>query len=587
MASSVTEAIRLLRSGRLADAEALARALLAEHRDADALHVLGCIRAQAGAREEALALLDEAISLKPRDASFLNNRGGVLAQAGRLEEAIRDLRRAVQLEPAFSAAFLQLGQVLLRSGDAAQAVVALRKATVLAPRDFNAHFLVGLAEMDRSRPVEAEPAFRAALALAPGDATSHNNLGVALQRQGRAAEAIEQFRAALASDPSLAAAHVNWGNALENLGDLEAARGHYREAATLAPGSPDAWLNGASNAVELGALDEARAGYLRALELAPQSGDARYGLGILDLREQRFAQGWAGFEGRFGTHPPQSVHRGPPLPAFTRSGGKSQRVAVWLEQGVGDQILFSTILPELREDATPVAEVDARLIGAYRRGVDGVQFVSTEESRAAFATCTAQIAVGSLPSIYRTERSSFARQPTRLLRADPERVASMRAHLGEGRFIAISWKSVQKGLRVGLAARKSIPLELFARLARARNACLLDVQYGDAAQERADFEAAHPGVLARIPGLDAFSDLEGVLAAIEACGEVVTASNVTAHLAGASGVPATVVMLGARSPFHYWDAVEGTHSLWYPTLRVASDPRWKRWEDALDSLSAS
>ena len=583
MTSSVAEAVRLLQAGRLAEAESMARALIAARRDADALHVLGCIRAQAGARDEGLALLDEAIALKPRDASFLNNRASVLAQSGRLDEAARDLHHAIQLQPAFAAAFVQLGQVLLRQGAPEEAAVALRKATLLAPRDFNTHFLAGLAEMGRAHPAEAEAAFRAALTLAPGHASAHSNLGVAIQRQGRAAEAIEHFQRAIASDPTLADAHMNWGNALENMGDLDGARAHYRDAIARAPDSPDAWLNSASNAVERGGLDEARAGYLRALELRPQSTDAQYGLAILDLREQRFAEGWPGFERRFETNPPQSARRAPRLPPFKREGG--QRVAVWQEQGIGDQVLFSTLVPELRKEAQAVVEVDARLLEAYRRSLEGVEFVAPAQAREVFASCTAQIALGSLASLYRTDRSSFARQPRRLLRADPRRVEEMRAHLGEGRWIAIAWKSLQKGVRAGLAARKSIPLELFAGLARARNARLVDLQYGDAAEERAAFEAAHPGLLSRMPGLDAFSDLEGVLAAIEASGEVVTASNVTAHLAGASGVAATVVVLGARSPFHYWDAVEGNRSLWYPSVRVASDPGWRGWEDAFESLA--
>ena len=542
MSSSIAEAIGLLQAGRLAEAEAAARALVARSRTPQALHVLGCIRAQAGAREEAIALLDEAIALDPRDASFLNNRARVLAEAGRLEDAVRDLRRAIELAPAFNAAREQLGRVLQR---------------------------LGLAEMARSRPAEAESAFRGALAIVPGDASGHNNLGVALQHQGRPAEAIVEFQRALAADATLFGAHVNWGNALENQGDLEGARVHYLEAARLAPQSADAWLNGASNAIELGLRREAREGYRRALELKPDWAEAAYGLAILDLREQRFAEGWDGFERRFETRPPQSAWRAPPLPRFERRAGGNPRVAVWQEQGIGDQVLFSTLLPELREEATPVVEVDARLVAAYRRSVEGVHFVASAQAQAAFASCAAQVPLGSLAALYRRDRESFTRQPVRLLQADPARVGAIRGFLGEGRFIAIAWRSAQKGLRAGVAARKSIPLELFARLAHARDARLVDVQYGDAEEERAAFDAAHPGLRVSLP-FDAFSDLEGVLAAIEACGEVVTASNVTAHLAGASGTPTTLVMPAGRSPFHYWDAVEGSRSLWYPSLTVAT-----------------
>jgi hypothetical protein len=152
--------------------------------------------------------------------------------------------------------------------------------------------------------------------------------------------------------------------------------------------------------------------------------------------------------------------------------------------------------------------------------------------------------------------------------------------------VAISWRSLQRGARESRGARKSAPLAAFATLARRTGARLVDVQYGDVEAERSAFEREHPGVLVRLPGLDAFSDLEGVMAAIEACGSVETTSNVIAHLGGALGVPTTVVFLCAHAPFHYRYAVEGRRSLWYPSVEVATDARWTRWEEAFDARSA-
>src|SRR6185503_3833883 len=188
--------------------------------------------------------------------------------------------------------------------------------------------------------------------------------------------------------------------------------------------------------------------------------------------------------------------------------------------------------------------------------------------------------------LLRRERADFARQPRALLRADPARVAAFRAQLGAERCVAISWRSLQRGARESRGERKSAPLAAFAALARRTGARLVDVQYGDVEAERSAFEREHPGVLVRLRGLDAFSDLEGVMAALAACGRVVTTSNVIAHLGGALGVPTTVVFLGAHAPFHYWDAVEGRRSLWYPSVEVATDPGWTRWEEALYAPSA-
>jgi Flp pilus assembly protein TadD len=525
MSSSAAEAVRLFRAGRVAEAEAEAqRALRRDARDAEALHVLGCIRAQGGAHAEALQLIDQALALAPGNPAFASNRGRVLAQ---------------------------LGLARLRAGDASAAALA----------------------------------FEAALPAFPADASVRNNLGIALQRMGRLEEAIREFRRAEELDPALESVLVNWGNALETQGDLEGAAAKYREAIARNASSTPAWTNAASIAVDLGRNAEAREAYSRVLRLVPDSPEARYGLGLLDLRERRFADGWSGYERRFDTDPPQSSRRGPALPPFTRDDvGRARRVAVWTEMGIGDQVLFSTLLPALRQaSARVVAEVDARLLAAYRRSLPDIEFVAAGAHNA-FEGCDRQVAVGSLGAFFRPDAASFDTQPRALLGADPARVEAVRAALPAGRCVAVSWRSVQRGARVSRAARKSIPLEAFAALAR-RGLHLVDVQYGDVEAERQEFQRRHPGVLVRVPGLDAFADLEGVMAAIAACGRVLTASNVAAHLAGALGVRATVVFLEGLAPFHYWDATEGSRSLWYPSLEVASDAGWHSWDQAFDALS--
>jgi len=126
-----------------------------------------------------------------------------------------------------------------------------------------------------------------------------------------------------------------------------------------------------------------------------------------------------------------------------------------------------------------------------------------------------------------------------------------------------------------MAARKSIALEHFARLAQSTGARLLDLQYGDVAAERAAFEAKHPGVLVRLDDLDTYANLEGIAAAMQACERVVTASNANAHLAGAIGKLTTLAFVGT-APFHYWVPGPGGRSLWYPSVEIAIDPEWAR-----------
>ena len=163
-------------------------------------------------------------------------------------------------------------------------------------------------------------------------------------------------------------------------------------------------------------------------------------------------------------------------------------------------------------------------------------------------------------------------------------MAALQADLPPGRKVGISWRSFQGSGRRHIAQRKSIPLECFAPLGE-RGVKLLDLQYGDVAAERAAFDAAHPGLRIEAPGVDLRQDIEGVLAAIACCDLVVTASNVTAHFAGAIGRRTWLVYLGANPPFHYWVPNEKGRSPWYPSVEILTDPKWTRWETALEEVA--
>jgi hypothetical protein len=261
----------------------------------------------------------------------------------------------------------------------------------------------------------------------------------------------------------------------------------------------------------------------------------------------------------------------------------AKRVAIWREQGVGDQILYSTLLPGLGAKGQPfVLEVDARLVAAYRRAHPDWTVVAPEASEREFAGCDAHIPVASLPRLLRPSLESFADQPQALLAADPARVSAYAGKLAESAgasrapVIGVSWRSFQPKARGELGRRKSGSLHALHALSQ--HARLLDLQYGDTAAERDAF-AASGGRLGRLDDLDLFNDLDGLLAAIAACDLVVTTSNVTAHLAGALGKRALVVFLSARPPFHYWSSPHG-RSLWYPSVEIVTAPELDTWERA-------
>ncbi len=579
-------AILLSDSGRLDEALAdVRRAVEREPRFLAGYCHLGSLLRRLGRHEEALAAFHRALLLDPRSVDAHVGLGNVLRSRGERAGAAASFQAALALDPSNAPAHYNLGCLRLDEGDARAAESSFRRALDCDARNPQAWTSLAAALMRLGRSAEARAGFERALALQPGAAEALNGLGVLAHREGAVDEAIGCFARALEARPGFVQALVNWGNALKDRGDFESAESMYRRALEASPEDADALNNLGNVALERGDIEAARASYRAALEARPGSADPRYSLGQIALREQRFAQGWEDFELRFDTHPPQATLRHFAVPRLDADMlGAVRRVAVWREQGIGDQVLFSTLLPDLvARGLTAVVEVDARLVEAYRRSVPALEFRTPGDFDGAIAGCDCEVPIGSLPRLFRPDVRSFAAQPRALLVPDERRVREARAGLGEGRWLALSWRSFQRFGRGGLAHRKSFPLGLVEALA-GRGVRLLDVQYGDVAEERESLERRHPGLLQRLPGLDLQEDLEGLMAALAACELVVTTSNATAHLAGAIGKRTWLLYLAGHPPFHYWAPRPDGRSLWYPSVEVLTDHSWTTWESALEAV---
>jgi len=356
----------------------------------------------------------------------------------------------------------------------------------------------------------------------------------------------------------------------------------FEKALGSRPAHPDALNNLGFLLQEQGRRRDAIDYYRRALAVNPSFARAEYNLGLSLLSEREFPPGWSHSESRFRVVPPIAVQREFAIARFTAGDiGRTRKLAVWLEQGVGDQILYATMLPELERRGVPfVVEIDARVVPAMRRAHPGWDVVTPQESAEAFAGCDRHIPIGSLGAVFRADVASFALQPASLLAADATRTATIRDACREPgrRLVGISWRSFQPHGRGVLQRRKSASLMEFLALSKREDLTLLDLQYGDTDAERDAFIEAG-GRVRRVEGLDLFSDIDGVLAAIEACDLVITTSNVTAHFAGALGKEAWLVYLAAIPPFHYWSADATGRCLWYPSLRIVTAEAMRTWRD--------
>jgi len=273
--SSFERAFALHREGRLADAEAAYRTLIAAGSPEPRVRsLLGALCLQTGRLDEAIALLQHATAAEPRSPTAHANLGLALLGRGEHAQALACCERALALAPAYPEALVTRGNALAGQGRAADALASYDRALALAPDYVEAHANRGRVCESMDRPDDAIAAYERVVALQPRHVDARFRLANLLLRGGWPGEAIVHYDALLEFAPELAPALVNRGNALAALGDDEAALASYRQAVAVAPDSAEAHANVGNVLHRLWRNDEALAALDRALELEPDLPEA-------------------------------------------------------------------------------------------------------------------------------------------------------------------------------------------------------------------------------------------------------------------------------------------------------------------------
>jgi predicted O-linked N-acetylglucosamine transferase (SPINDLY family) len=313
MMPTIDQGKALHRMGRIAEAEAIYRSVLArDPREFDALHLLGLIRYQQGRAGEAQELLSRAIALRPRSPQALAILMAALLALGRLEEALAACDRLIALNPRdldalynravvlsrlrrFDDALLAFDKVLARDGGSVDALfergnilaalgrfdeaVACYEALLKkAPAHLGALTNRGNALARLGRQAEALACYEALLAVRPGDLNALSNRGIALKELGRYEEAMASCERALKIDPNSVAALITRGNVLAKLSRYEEALASFERAAALDPRDVDALNNRGFALTQLRRFGDAFAAFDRALAIDPAN------IGVLDNR---------------------------------------------------------------------------------------------------------------------------------------------------------------------------------------------------------------------------------------------------------------------------------------------------------------
>jgi ADP-heptose:LPS heptosyltransferase len=265
------------------------------------------------------------------------------------------------------------------------------------------------------------------------------------------------------------------------------------------------------------------------------------------------------------------------------------------EQGVGDEVLFFSIIRDLLDEIGPEGRLTvvcgSRLVPLVKRSYPQVDAVFHGTGRKEGVTSRGVPHFQDWEAIdfwtpmatpmgrYRSSIDQFPDDPAYLI-PDPARVAHFRAQLAElppGPKIGLCWKSK---LMNSKRSKYFSPFEDWKHVLRTPGAVFVNLQYGDVTEEIPRAQAEHGVTIHELAGLDLFDDLEGVAAASAALDLAIGPLNASTNLAAAVGCPTWFVALKTD-----WVLLGTDRAPWYPRSRAFWPARYGDWGDVMKRVA--
>lgn len=428
------------------------------------------------------------------------------------------------------------------------------------------------------------------------DPQAYFNLGVRLQEEGSLARALLSYSQALRIEPR----HTG---ALNNLSDLLRRQQRSEEAwqAVCAYINADGPIEGleirfAKIADDCGLAQEAEAWFSRAAARDPNSWEIAWEWSMQLLRDEKFAAGWRGFEGRKAiyAHAALGIVKYE-APEWEGSSLTGKALLVHKEQGLGDTIMFASCLPDIAGQAAQlhlaVQPPLARLMAANfpnaevwpSTSVPGAEDETHQTWRDLAGQIDSQVPFGSLPLHLRSTKFPKAKAYLRPIEHD--------VPVWRERLQALAPNKAGK-LRAGLVVTARLDGQVGAGVAEGPPKCLPARLAGGLAHRDVAWFGLHnlatADDLAQIPGLDIVDtspwlyDLADTAALIANLDVVVAVDTAVAHLAGAMGKK-VFLMLRRHSDWRWGRSRKDSY--WYRDVEVFRQSVDGDWSPVVTAVS--
>jgi len=396
-----------------------------------------------------------------------------------------------------------------------------------------------------------------------------------------------------------ASVYANLGAACRRMNDVEAALKYLLRAIELDPKNETALNNLAASYVNEGKPLRGIEWAKKCIEANPQSHKARWNMGLMQLEAGDFENGFRNYRAgiaagermlrSYAKEDQTPLLEADSLPAwqkFRMEHGRKPILCVWGEQGIGDEIMFASILWDASQDFEIVYECHPRLESMIKYSMVSHRIYGTRKERVIQWPIDDKIfpevkcPIGDLAVIYRQSRESFRchegylRIPVDLRIKTRDWLRSLAEQHSGRKIVGFAWSG---GIVKTNLAYRSMRLEQLKALISDPRIFPICLQYEDAT---AEIEALGISMAYPRAALEHF-DYAHTAAIVAHCDAVVSVNTSIVHLAGALAVP-TYVLTPSRPAWRY--GVEGKEMVWYPGTHKQYRQTGQDWEPALAEL---
>ena len=491
----------------------------------------------ARAYPKAIKALSQLIEKAPQNVELLMMRGEAYLRGEQFEAGLIDYAKVVELDNTNKVALVNFGVALIRCNRQPDAKDILEYLLDIDPKNFDAQI----------------------------------NLCNVYQTLGKSEESLQCAMRAIELRPNAALAYNNLGTALGDLNHVQEAREAFATTLSLDPNFIPAIINLAQTEIKLENFAEGVRQYENALKnkhiSITQAEMVKYYLGYSYLSQGELAKGWDYYEYGFSSLLPVSALRSTRKFLQSRWDGvvhAGKTLLIWREQGIGDEIEFSTCLHDLTQfSMNIVVECEPRLLSLLQRTYPNFYFRPASvlaNGFPVFEDFDFQYPMGSLPKLYRRDFSNFRKNNNTFL-LNEENVQKFERLLQPYRarkLVGLCWRS---GLLSIQRNDSYTHLTDWEYLLQQPDFVFVNLQYDDCEAELQNIENKLGISIVRWSDLDLKNDLENLLALIKNLDAVVTVGTAVSSFSGVVDTPTFVLskpswmMLGQTEHYPWFKSV--------------------------------